>query len=145
VQVIYGEEVAIAFSATKNHFMILHDELELQQFHLHWVLHALSLGQKSERVTYSRILLDVLEAQRTGFERMITGDELCFFLSYPYNSALATSRDEPPERVSPSTASTVCLTFRMGAHIIQHSSVIKLFQIWFRELHLMVIETRCKD
>jgi hypothetical protein len=81
---------------------ILHDELGLQQFHLRWVPHALSPNQKSERVTYSNLLLEVLEeAQRTGFERVITGDESSFFLSDPHNSAWATSRDELPERVSP--------------------------------------------
>jgi hypothetical protein len=45
----------------------------------------------------------------------------------------------------PSTASTVCLTFRKGGHIIQHSSVIKSFPVQVRELHLMVIAKCCKD
>jgi histone-lysine N-methyltransferase SETMAR len=61
---------------------ILHDELQWQKFHLRWVPHALSSNQKSERVTYSSLLLEVLEeAQRTGVERVITGDESWFFLS----------------------------------------------------------------
>jgi hypothetical protein len=40
---------------------ILHDELWLQKFHFRWVLHALSSNQKSERVTYSSLLLAILE------------------------------------------------------------------------------------
>jgi hypothetical protein len=80
---------------------ILHDALGLQQFHLRRIPHALSSNQKSERLTYSSLLLEVLEeAQRTGFERIITGDESWFFLSYPHNSAWATLRDGLSERMS---------------------------------------------
>jgi hypothetical protein len=89
---------------------ILRDELMLQKFHLRWVSHVLSSNQKSERVTYSSLLLEVLEeAQRTGFERIITGDESWFFLSYPHNSAWTTSRDELPEKVSQKIDIEKCL------------------------------------
>jgi energy-converting hydrogenase A subunit M len=48
---------------------ILLDDLALQKFHLRCVQHAISSNEKSERVTYSSLLLEVLEeAQRTGFE-----------------------------------------------------------------------------
>jgi hypothetical protein len=80
------------------------------KFHFHWVSHALSSNQMSERVTYSRLLLEVLEkAQRTGFERMIIGDESRFFPSYPHNSVWATAQDELPERVSPKIDTEKCL------------------------------------
>jgi hypothetical protein len=89
---------------------ILHDELGLPKFHLRWVPHELSSNQKSECVTYSSLLLEVLEeAHRTGFERIITGDELWFFLSYPHDSAWAPSRDELPERVSQKIDTEKCL------------------------------------
>jgi hypothetical protein len=81
---------------------IYHDELGLQKFRFRWVPHALSSNQQAERATSSSLLFEVLEeAQRTRFERLITGDESLLFLSYRSDSAWATSRDEVPERVSP--------------------------------------------
>jgi hypothetical protein len=88
---------------------IFHDKLELQQFHLRWVPHARSSNQKSERVTDSSPLLEVLEEpQRTDFERMITGDESWFFLSDSHHSAWATLRDELPETVTQKTDTGKC-------------------------------------
>jgi hypothetical protein len=96
--------------AKTTYLRILHDELRLQKFHLRWVLHALFLNQQSKCVTYSSLLLEVLEeAQRIGFERVITRDESWFFLSSPHDSAEATSRDEFSERVSPKTDTEKCL------------------------------------
>jgi hypothetical protein len=70
----------------------------------------LSSNQSSERVTYSSILLEVLEeAQGIGVERVITGDESLFFLSYPHDSAWATSRDELSERMSHKIDTEKCL------------------------------------
>jgi hypothetical protein len=40
---------------------IVADELGLQKFHLRWVTHLPPSNQKSERVTYSNLLLEVLE------------------------------------------------------------------------------------
>jgi hypothetical protein len=63
---------------------ILHHKLGLKKFHLRWAPHSLSVNQRSERVAYSSLLLVALEkAQRKGFERLITGDESWFDLSYP--------------------------------------------------------------
>jgi hypothetical protein len=74
---------------------ILQDELGLQKFHLRSLPHAASSDPKSERLIYSSLLLEVLEeAQRLGFERVITGDESWFFLSDPHDSVEATSRNE---------------------------------------------------
>jgi hypothetical protein len=54
----------------------------LENFHLRWVPHALSINQKSERVSSSKLLPTALMAQKaSGFQRLITGDKLWFFLS----------------------------------------------------------------
>jgi hypothetical protein len=80
---------------------ILHDELAMLKFHLRWIPHPLSSNQRSARITDSSLLLEVLEdAQRPGFERIITGDESWFFLYSPHNSAWAASGDALPERVT---------------------------------------------
>jgi hypothetical protein len=48
---------------------MLHDELGLQKVHLRWVPDAPSSNRQSACVTYSSLLLEVLEdGQRTGFE-----------------------------------------------------------------------------
>jgi hypothetical protein len=68
--------------AETTYLWILHDESGLQKFHLRCVPHALSSNQKSTRISHSSLLLEVLEeAQRTGSERVIIGDESWFFLS----------------------------------------------------------------
>jgi transposase len=80
---------------------ILHDSLGLKKLHLRWVPHTLSANQKSERVTYSRLLAKALEKEQPNkFQRVITGDESWFFLYYPHDSACAASRDLLPERTS---------------------------------------------
>jgi hypothetical protein len=49
--------------------------------------HTLSSNQKSERVSYSRRLLEALEeAEPKEFEHVITGDESLFFLYCPRDS-----------------------------------------------------------
>jgi transposase len=90
---------------------ILHDQLGLKKFHLRWVPHSLSPPQKAERVSTSALLLPALEeAQLTDFDRLITGNESGFYLSYPHQSALAVSRDQLPENVSQKIDTEKCLT-----------------------------------
>jgi hypothetical protein len=73
----------------------------VQKFHHRWVLHALWSSQKSKGVGHSSLLCEVLEeAQRIGFELVITANEFWFFLSHRHNSAWATSPNELPERGS---------------------------------------------
>jgi hypothetical protein len=53
---------------------ILHSKPGLKRFHLRWVLHALSIGHKSETVSSSKLLLTVLREQKaSGFQQIITG------------------------------------------------------------------------
>jgi hypothetical protein len=89
---------------------ILHDQLGLKKFHLRWVPHIPSPTQKAERVSISSLLLAALEeAQSTGFDRLITGDESWFYLSYLHESAWAASRDQLPENVSQKIDTEKCL------------------------------------
>jgi hypothetical protein len=54
------------------------------KFHLRWVPYALSINQKSERVSYSKLLLMVLMEQKaSGFQRIITVDESRFSFIIP--------------------------------------------------------------
>jgi hypothetical protein len=54
----------------------LHDKLGFKKLYLHWVPHALLINQKSERVSYSRLLLTELTEQKASrFQLIITGDE----------------------------------------------------------------------
>jgi hypothetical protein len=65
------------------------------------VLYALSINQKSERVSFSKILLTALMDQKaSGFQLMITGDESWFFLDYLRDSVWVASRDELPQRIN---------------------------------------------
>jgi hypothetical protein len=89
---------------------ILHDEFGLQKFHVRWVPHALSSNQQHARITYSSLLLEVLETtQRTGFQRIITGHESWFSLYSSHDSVWTTSRDELPERVTQRIDTEKCL------------------------------------
>jgi hypothetical protein len=59
-----------------TYLRIFHDKLGLKKFRLRRVPHALSINQKSERVSYSKFLLRALMEQKaSGFQRIITGDE----------------------------------------------------------------------
>jgi hypothetical protein len=61
---------------------ILHNKLGLKKIHPRWGTHALSTNHKSERVPSSKLLLTALIKQKASdFQRIITGDELWFFLS----------------------------------------------------------------
>jgi hypothetical protein len=66
------------------------------------VPHALSIDQKSERTPYSKLLL--MKQKASGFQRIITGDELWFFLYYPRDSAWPASRDELPQLIKQKSA-----------------------------------------
>jgi hypothetical protein len=79
---------------------ILHKDIGLVKCHLGWITHTFSAGQKSERVSYSRQLLAIVEQQQSmDFEYVITSDESWFYFDNPLDAAWAASRDELPERV----------------------------------------------
>jgi hypothetical protein len=60
--------------------------------------HTLSINQKSERVSYSKVLLTALMEQKaSGSQRIITGDKSWFLLYYPCDSACVVSLDELPQ------------------------------------------------
>jgi hypothetical protein len=47
---------------------IIPNKLGLKNFHIRWVPHALSISQKNERVSYSKLLVTALpEHKTTGF------------------------------------------------------------------------------
>jgi hypothetical protein len=60
----------------------------LEKFHLYWVPHVVSIDQKSERMSYSKLLLMALMEQiASDFQHIITGDELWFFFDYRRDSS----------------------------------------------------------
>jgi histone-lysine N-methyltransferase SETMAR len=74
------------------------------------VPHALSINQKSENVSYSKLLLVALMEQKVSlFQRIITGDEWWFFLGHPSDSVWAASRDELPQRIKQKIDTEKCL------------------------------------
>jgi hypothetical protein len=63
--------------------LLLHDNLGLQKSHFRWVPHGLSIIDRSERVSYSKLHLAAPTRQKaSGFQQITTGDELWFFFSY---------------------------------------------------------------
>jgi hypothetical protein len=51
--------------------------------HFRWVSHALDRNQKAAKGTLSHGILSALQSVRSiGFQSVITGDELWFFLPY---------------------------------------------------------------
>jgi hypothetical protein len=64
--------------------------LGLKKIGLCRVPHALSINQKSERVSYSKLPLTALMEQKaSGFLRICTGDESWLFLYYSRDSVWA--------------------------------------------------------
>jgi hypothetical protein len=58
---------------------ILHDVLHREKFILRWVPHSLDSNQKTERVTFSHGLLEILKKDdENNFQNILTGDESCF-------------------------------------------------------------------
>jgi hypothetical protein len=48
------------------------EKLSLKKIHLRWMSHALSINRKSERVSYSKLLLTALtEEKASGFPQMM--------------------------------------------------------------------------
>jgi hypothetical protein len=105
------------------------------------MLHTLSINQKSQRVSYSKLLLTSLTAQKaSGSQRIIPGDELWFFVDYPRDLMWAASRDELPQRVKQKltgksawfrafgrvTESTIFLMCPKGQRTTQHCSLMLL-------------------
>jgi hypothetical protein len=79
---------------------ILYGNLGMEKRHLRWIPQALDANQKAERIVFSQELLTVRKrSPPTGFQNIRTGDEPCFFFSYPRNSIWVHSRDAVPERV----------------------------------------------
>jgi hypothetical protein len=61
---------------------VLHEDLHLEKFNLHYVPHSLGVDQKRSPVELSRELLQTLEQhQQYEFEHILTGDENLFFLN----------------------------------------------------------------
>jgi hypothetical protein len=80
------------------------------KFYLHRVLHALSINQKSERMSYSKLVLTALMEQKaSNFQRIITGDESCFFLDYPRDSVWTTPDDGLSQRIKREINTKTCL------------------------------------
>jgi hypothetical protein len=89
---------------------ILHDKLGLKPFHLRWVLHALYINQKSERMSYLKLRLTAfLEQKASGFQGIITGDESWFFFRCPRDLVWAASRDQLLHRIKQKTGTEKCL------------------------------------
>jgi hypothetical protein len=79
---------------------ILQDKLGFAKFHLYWMLHALLINQKVEKVSYSKFLLTALIGQKTiCFQWIVTGNEPRFFFYYPRDSTWAAPPDEHPQRI----------------------------------------------
>jgi hypothetical protein len=96
--------------ATGACLRILHDWLGMTKDHLRWVSTVMDTNQKAERVSLPHGILSVLQSVRfTGFQRVISGDESCFFLYYLCGSIWASSRDKVPERFSQRNNTEKCL------------------------------------
>jgi hypothetical protein len=75
-----------------------------------WVPHAISINHKSKRVSYSKLLLTALmEHKANGFQRIITGDGVWFFLDYPYGSVWAAPHEELSQRIRQKIDGEKCL------------------------------------
>jgi hypothetical protein len=74
------------------------------------VLHALSINQNSERVSYSKLLLVALMEQKaSSFQRIITGDEPWLLFYYARHSVWVTSRDGRPQHIKKKNDMEKCL------------------------------------
>jgi hypothetical protein len=85
------------------------------------VLHALSINQKGERVSYLKFLVIAgIEQDANGCHRIITRDELWSFFDYPRDSAWAALRDELSQRIKQKSDIEKCVVsiFRLvdGTH-----------------------------
>jgi hypothetical protein len=69
---------------------ILHEKLGLNKFHLRGVPHVLSINQKSETASHSKLLLTALmEEKASGFQWIITENESWFVFDYRRDSVWA--------------------------------------------------------
>jgi hypothetical protein len=81
-----------------------------EKIHLRWVPRAPSISQKSERGSYSNLLLTTLMKQKaSGFQQTITGEQSWLFLYYAGDSVWAVPRDEPPQRIKQKINTEKCL------------------------------------
>jgi hypothetical protein len=82
----------------------------LKKVHLRRVPHALSINQKNERVSYSKLPLTArMEQKARGFQRMSIGDEVWFLFHYSRDSVWAASPDELPQRIKQKIDMEKCL------------------------------------
>jgi hypothetical protein len=89
---------------------ILHNDLGLIKVHLHWIPEALKVAEKSERLSYSRQLLAILEQQQPmDFEYDIIRDEFWFYLYNRPEAAWTVSRYDLPERIKRKIDTGKCL------------------------------------
>jgi hypothetical protein len=105
----------------------------LKDFHLRWVLYALSINQNGKRVSYSKFFLTALmEWKASGFQRIVTGDESGFSLYYPGDSVWAASHDELPRRIKQGI-DTESAEFRSFGRLTEST----LFLMWPKGQHTM--------
>jgi hypothetical protein len=70
----------------------------------------LSINQKSERMSDSKLLLAALmEEKASDFQQIMTGDESRFFLYYSRDSVWGASCDELPQRIKQKSDTQKCL------------------------------------
>jgi hypothetical protein len=82
----------------------LHDKLKFENIPSSLVPDALSVNQKSQRRSNSKIALTALmEHKLTDFEQIITGDESWSLRYYSRDSVWETSRDDLPHRITQMT------------------------------------------
>jgi hypothetical protein len=107
----------ISVSTVKD---ILARELGPRKFTRRSVPHFLSERQKNERVSQSRLLLDLLERQhRADFNAIATGDESGFRYVYPARIMYARSRSDVTSCVlSGICTSIVMITFFTGTRLL---------------------------
>jgi hypothetical protein len=73
----------------------LHEDLQLQSFHLHWVPHMLTPELREQLRASARGMIPILAAvAHDGWHHLVTGDESWFFLSYSPRRMWTLSRDD---------------------------------------------------
>jgi hypothetical protein len=89
---------------------ILHDKLGLKKILSSTGAHTLSINQKSERVSYSKLLLtSLMEPKASEFQRIFTRNELRLFFHYPRDSVWGALRDQGTQRINQKIDTEKCL------------------------------------
>jgi hypothetical protein len=93
-----------------TYLWILHNKLGLKRFHLRWVPHVLSINQKSEMISYSKLILTTLMEQKvSGFQWIVTRDESWFLILYPHGLIWVASREELLQHIKQKIDTEECL------------------------------------